>query len=47
MKKVFDSEYSAKEFAKKVNGTVTQKVLPNYMSVDTIYVVEYEESEVD
>lgn len=42
MKKVFDFEESAKEFAKEVNGTVKQTVLPDYMSVDIIYVVEYD-----
>lgn len=47
MKKVFDSEFSANEFAKKVNGTVEQKILPDYLAVDIIYVVEFEESEVD
>lgn len=42
-KKVFNNEYSANEFAKKVNGTVRVSYLPDYMSVITIWIVEWEE----
>lgn len=41
--KVFNNNYSANEYAKKVNGKVRQSYLPNYMWVDLIWVVEWEE----
>lgn len=40
-KKYFNSENDANNFAKKVNGTVRMSVLPGYMSVDVVYVVEW------
>ena len=42
MKKTFDKEWQAKKFAEEVGGTITQKYLPDYMSVITVWVVEYE-----
>lgn len=40
-KKVFDSEYSAKKYAERVNGTVRTVNLPDYMGVVTCYVVTW------
>lgn len=40
-KKIFDSEFSAINFAKKINGTVRQSWLPGYMNVETIWIVEW------
>lgn len=45
MKKVFDTKQSAEAFAREVKGIVTQSYLPNYMSVDIIWVVEWKEEE--
>lgn len=42
-KKIFNNETSANDFAKKVNGSVRQSYLPNYMWVDIIWIVEWEE----
>ena len=43
MKKIFNDEHSARTFAEQVNGTVRQSYLPNYMWVDIIWIVEWEE----
>ena len=42
VRKTFNTEESAREFAKKVNGTVKFVGLPNYMWVDYVWVVEWE-----
>ena len=42
-KEVFGDEERAKKFAGKVGGTVTMKCLPSYMSVETVWVAEWEE----
>ena len=42
-KKVFDNETSARTFAEKVNGSVRQSYLPDYMRVEIIWIVEWEE----
>ena len=39
--KIFSTEEKAKEFAKKVNGIVKMKDLPDYMRVLTVWVVEW------
>lgn len=41
MKKCFETEEKARKFAEKVNGTVKQKFLPDYMSVIEVWVVEW------
>ena len=43
-KKSFKYEDSAREFAKKVNGTVRLRQLPDYNGVIIDWVVEWEES---
>ena len=40
-KKVFESEYGANSFAKKVNGTVRMSWLPDYIGTITIWIVEW------
>lgn len=40
-KKTFDTQYEAEKFAREVKGYVRQSYLPNYMSVDVIWIVEY------
>lgn len=42
-KKVFVTEIAAQSFAKQVNGTVTMKQLPGYMSVEIVWIVEWED----
>ena len=41
MKKTFETEYAARQFAEEVGGTVRMSVLPGYMSVETIWIVEW------
>lgn len=41
-KKIFELESSAISFANKVNGTVKRRCLPGYMSVEIIWIVEWE-----
>ena len=41
MKKIFETEYAAKKFAEKVNGTVKMSWLPDYMTTITIWIVEW------
>ena len=45
MKKTFNTKYEAERFAREVKGLVTQSYLPNYMTVDIVYIVEYKEEE--
>lgn len=42
-RKCFETEEGARAFAEKVNGKVRKSVLPNYMWVDVVWVVEWEE----
>lgn len=42
MKKIFNTQYEAEKFAKEVKGLVSQSYLPNYMSVDVIWTVEWQ-----
>lgn len=42
-RKCFETEEGARAFSEKVNGKVRQAVLPNYMWVDIVWVVEWEE----
>lgn len=42
-KKSFKYEESARAFAKKVNGTVRLRQLPDYLGVIVDWVVEWEE----
>ena len=44
MKRVFETQYGAEQFAKEVNGTVRQSWLPGYMSVTDIWIVEWEDN---
>ena len=45
IRKVFETMSVAKEFANKVGVEVEEVMLPGYMHVDLIYVVEYEKEE--
>lgn len=40
-KKIFECEGLAREFAKKVNGTVRFSCLPGYMTTTAIWIVEW------
>ena len=40
-KKIFSTEYIARKFAKRVNGTVRMSLLPGYMYAETIWIVEW------
>lgn len=40
-KKIFEIESAAKAFAEKNGGTVRMATLPGYMSVETIWIVEW------
>jgi hypothetical protein len=45
MKKVFNTQFEAENFAKEVKGLVTQSYLPNYNYIDVIWTVEWKEEE--
>jgi len=40
-KKTFETESAAKAFAEKVDGTLRMAILPCYMWVETIWIVEW------
>jgi hypothetical protein len=40
-RKVFQNLYNAQEFAKTINGKITERALPNYNYVEWIYIVEW------
>ena len=44
-KRVLSTEEGAKSLAKKKDGTYRQQVLPDYMSVEIVWVAEWEEKE--
>lgn len=45
MKKTFNTQHEAENFAREVKGLVTQSYLPNYNYIDVIWIVEWKEDE--
>ena len=45
MFRCFETEYQANEYARKVNGKVTCRPLPDYMGVIDNWVVEWDNKE--